>query len=213
MKWFNIYQSDVLKILAFKCLKPEEVETLTQTKLYWPKHSSYGKTITNKRKHRNIKYCDAETVSQEINHGFFHKLNVTSEDSYEVEHFKKSVIFDLPIQIGFYVYGYAKLRMLEFYYDFLEYYIDRRDFETLEMDTDSLYFALSTPNLEDVIKSEKKKKKEFYSNYHKWLPAEVYPTHREEFISKRSQGQPFSPYSCCIAQQKFDKRTSGLYKL
>jgi len=179
---------------------------LAQTFKLW-RNSSYGKTITNKRKHRNIMYCDAETVSQEINDGFFHKLNVVSED----EDFKKSVIFDLPIQIEFFVYGFTKLWMLEFYYDFLDHFIDLRDFEALEIDTDSLYFALSAPNLEVVIKPEKKKK--FYSSYHKWLPAQACPTHREEFISKKSQGQPFSPYPCCIAQQKFDKRTPALNKL
>jgi len=47
---------------------------LIQTFKLWG-NSSYGKTITNKRKHRNIKYCDAETVSQEINNDFVHKLN------------------------------------------------------------------------------------------------------------------------------------------
>jgi len=81
--------------------------------------------ITSKRKHRNIKYCDAtKTSSQEINDSFFHKLNVISEDLYEVEHFKKGVIFILLIQIELFVYGYVKFRMLEFYYNFLDYFID-----------------------------------------------------------------------------------------
>lgn len=38
--------------------------------------------------------------------------------------------------LGFFVYGYAKLRMLEFY-DFLWNYYDTKDFELLEMDTGS----------------------------------------------------------------------------
>ena len=33
---------------------------------------------------------------------------------------------NLPIQIGFFVYQYAKLRMLEFYYDFMDKFIDRQ---------------------------------------------------------------------------------------
>ena len=37
--------------------------------------------------------------------------------------------------------------MLEFYYDFLDKYVDRRDFEYCYMDTDSAYFAVSGEEL------------------------------------------------------------------
>ena len=137
---------------------------LAQTFKLWG-NSSYGKTICNKEKHRNIRYCDGEAVSELINDLLFHKLNPISENLYEIKHFKKKIVLDLPIQIDFFVYGYAKLRMLEFYYDFLDFYINRQDFECCKMDTDSLYYALSSSNLENVIKPEKKK--EFYENYHK----------------------------------------------
>lgn len=50
----------------------------------------------------------------------------------------KSVKHDLPLQLGFFVYNYAKLKMLSFYYDVLEKYIDRADFNLLEMDTGTL---------------------------------------------------------------------------
>ena len=79
----------------------------------------------------------------------------------------------------------AKLRMLEFYYDFLDFYINRQDYECFEMDTESLYFALSSSSLEDVVKPEKKK--EFYENYHKWLPAQASPSHQGEFVSKEAK--------------------------
>ena len=79
------------------------------------------------------------------------------------------------------------------------------------MDTDSMYYALSSPNLEDVIRP--KKKKAFYENYHKWLPAQACLSHQEEFVSKRSQGLPFHSHPCCVNQQNFDKRSPGLFKL
>ena len=50
------------------------------------------------------------------------------------------------------VYQLAKLRMLQFYYEFLDFYLDRRDFELIQMDTDSMYFALSREKLEDAIR-------------------------------------------------------------
>ena len=44
--------------------------------------------------------------------------------------------------------------MLKFYYDCLDYFVDRRDFELIQMDTDSLYFALSHKTLEEAIRPE-----------------------------------------------------------
>ena len=44
--------------------------------------------------------------------------------------------------------------MLEFYYNFLDYYLDRRDFKLLQMDTDSNYTAWSGENFIDLVKPE-----------------------------------------------------------
>ena len=52
------------------------------------------------------------------------------------------------------MYQLAKLRMLEFYYDFVDKFVDRRDFELIQMDTDSNYMAISCEKLEDVVKPE-----------------------------------------------------------
>ena len=46
-----------------------------------------------------------------------------------------------PFQVGSAVYQLAKLRILEFYHDFIDRFVDRKDFELIQMDTDSLYFA------------------------------------------------------------------------
>jgi hypothetical protein len=56
------------------------------------------------------------------------------------------------IQIGCAVYQLAKLRMLQFYYDCMDKYVDCADFQYVEMDTDSAYLAPSANKLEDVIK-------------------------------------------------------------
>jgi len=49
------------------------------------------------------------------------------------------------------VYQLAKLGMLEVYYNFLDLYVDRRDFEPIQMDRDSNYIALSADRLEDDL--------------------------------------------------------------
>lgn len=42
---------------------------------------------------------------------------------------KTKIKLDLPIQLGYFILKYAKLRILEFYYDFMDVYLDRSDFE------------------------------------------------------------------------------------
>ncbi len=58
---------------------------------------------------------------------------------------------DLPLQIGVAVYHLAKLRMLQFYYDFIDKYIIREDFELLEMDLDNNYFAFSEDSIDKLL--------------------------------------------------------------
>ena len=47
-----------------------------------------------------------------------------------------------PYQCGIAVYYLAKVRMLEFCYDFLGKYFSRQDLELCYMDTDSFYLAM-----------------------------------------------------------------------
>ena len=81
---------------------------------------------------------------------------------------KKKITFDLPLQIAFFVYQYAKLRMLQFYYDFMLKFIDKSDFEYCEMDTDSAYMAISANTIDDIIKPDMKAK--FETEKHLWFP-------------------------------------------
>ena len=76
-------------------------------------NSGYGKTVTNVDRHRDIKYCTEVGTSLLINNKRFCQLDVVAEDAYEVTSNKARVTYDLPHHIGFFVYQYAKLRMLE----------------------------------------------------------------------------------------------------
>ena len=83
-------------------------------------NSAYGKTVTNVDRHRDIKYSTEVGTSALINNKRFRQLDVVAEDAYEIEMNKRVVKYTLPLHIGFFVYQYAKLRMLEFYYDFID---------------------------------------------------------------------------------------------
>ena len=83
-------------------------------------NSAYGKTVTNADRHRDIKYSTEVDTSALINNKRFRQLDVVAEDAYEIEMNKSVVKYTLPLHIGFFVYQYAKLRMLQFYYDFVD---------------------------------------------------------------------------------------------
>ena len=93
----------------------------------------------------------------------------------------------MPIQIACSVFDDSKLRMLQFYYYCIDKYLDRSDFQYIEMDTDSAYMALSD-NFENIIKPELKE--DFNKDKHKW------------FLQIDTE-EP----------KKFDKRTPGLFKI
>ena len=83
-------------------------------------NSAYGKTVTNVDRHRDIKYSTEVGTSALVNNKRFRQLDVFAEDAYEIEMNKSVVKYTLPLHIVFFVYQYAKLRMLEFYYDFVD---------------------------------------------------------------------------------------------
>ena len=62
---------------------------------------------------------------------------------HEVELAKAQIEHKEPILFGLFILQYAKLRMLELYYNISTRLCDINKFEVLEMDTDSLYIALA----------------------------------------------------------------------
>ena len=63
-----------------------------------------------------------------------------------MEHRKPRITIKRPFQVGIAVYQLAKLRMLEFYYDFLDRFVNRSDFELIQMDIYSNYMPISGEN-------------------------------------------------------------------
>ena len=92
------------------------------------------------------------------------------------------------MQIGFFVYQYAKLSMLEFYFDFLDKYLNRSDSQYTAMDTDSAYLAISGESIENLLIPELRS--EFEQDKSNWLPRSDKPEHKA-----------------------YEKRTPGLFKV
>ena len=130
-------------------------------------NSAYGKLIEALERQTNIIYTkDEKVVDRALRSAYFSDLDEVGQ-AYELESRKPRVTVRRPFQVGIAVYQLAKLRMLEFYYDFLDRYFDRRDFELIQMDTDSNYMAISAEKLEDIVKPELQT--EFEAKKQEWL--------------------------------------------
>ena len=151
-------------------------------------NSAYGSMLMDTSKHSDIIYSDDIHETQRyVNDKRFKNITELSNELFEIEMAKRTTKFDLPIQIGFFILQYAKLLMLQFYYEFLDCFIDRQKFQLVCMDTDSFYLALSESDLESCVKPSMKLL--FNEQYNKWFPRK-YP----------------------LDVNKYDMRTPGLFK-
>ena len=151
-------------------------------------NSFYGKMIENLEKHISTKFTTDEKLTDKIFRSpFFEDLEEISNGVFEVRQRKRQVTITRPYQCGIAVYQLAKLRMLEFYYDFLDKFCDRRDFELIQMDTDSFYMALSAEDFDDIIKPEIK---ELYKEEKKnWLVTDEYSKRVPGLFKAEFQGK------------------------
>ena len=94
-------------------------------------------------------------VDKTLRSPFFNNLEEIG-GAYDIKEFKRTVTVKRPYQCGIAVYQLAKLRMLEFYYDFLDKYFNRQGFELCYMDTDSFYIAMSGDSLDETVRPEMK---------------------------------------------------------
>ena len=108
--------------------------------------------------------------------------------AYELDSRKCRITIRWPFQVGIAVYQLAKLRMLEFYYDFLDKYFNRRDFDLIQMDMDSNYMAISAKRLKDIVRPELKTELEAQKNVG-WLgTSEVAAPQVSSSLSARAAG-------------------------
>ena len=131
-------------------------------------NSGYGKTITNVDRHRDVNYCTEKSASLMVNDRRFRQLDLVVYDAYEVEMNKKTVTYTLPVHVGFFVLQYAKMRMLQFYYDFINRYLERPLFQYCEMDTHSAYLALAAESVDALVTPELRE--HYFQHRSEWLP-------------------------------------------
>lgn len=105
------------------------------------------------------------------------------------------------MQIQFFVDQYAEFMMLQFYYESLDEFVARADFQLCEMGTDGLYLALSKPTLEEVVNQDMVNA--FHAVYYSWFSSKVCGA----FISSRVV---IRPQNCIVCRniKLFDKNNT-----
>ena len=96
----------------------------------------------DRSRHTVTKYLNNEKTLSAINFKLFKRFNFITDPLYEVELVKSEFEHREPKIVGFFILQYAKLRILELYYNFFKNFFDTEKYEELEMDTDSLFLAL-----------------------------------------------------------------------
>ena len=168
-------------------------------------NAAYGSLLLDKTKHTNVKYVHSKHKAHlAVNDPSFKNLTELPGELYEVEMSKKMTVLDLPIQLAFCILQNAKLEMLKFYYDFLCKYVDKADFQLTHMDTDSYYFAISAPQLSDVIRP----------SYRRWWFKGLHSRDAcKDDVNRWDTPMEWFPRECCPTHRRYDKRVPGLFKL
>ena len=170
-------------------------------------NSAYGKVIENRSKRKKTLYVS--DPSSYVGKKFFLSESKIDESLYEVTLNVESIKWDLPLQIGVFVLQYAKMRMLQFYFDCLLKYLDFNKFQCGEMDTDSMYFSTSGYSIEDIIRD----RKGFFENYHLFFPSQACDLHKSDFIRKKINNLDWKMKKCCLQRNIYDQRSPGLFKI
>ena len=164
-------------------------------------NSAFGSMIMDKTRHQSIKYVQGERRACLMsNRKQFQRLTELGSNMFEVELAKRKIILNLPIQIGYWILQLAKLRMLEFYYGFLDVFCDRAKWEMVQMDTDSCYIGIAGKSLRDIIRPGR------INEYDAQLKSHCQ-------LSNVINENLWFPRTCCKKHEKFDTRTPGLFKL
>ena len=87
-----------------------------------------------------------------------------------------------------------------FFYNFFKKFCDTEKCEELEMNTDSLFLALSGENLEDIMLPERR---------NEWEAIRLRDC-TDSFTANATSN--LFPRTCCTAHKKHDKREPGLFK-
>jgi hypothetical protein len=172
-------------------------------------NDGFGRTVMNRMRHTHTIYTkDANLVLSKANDKLFNDCKeIMCDDGvyYELTTNKGSVKQNLPVQVGCAIFNLAKLRMLQFYYDCLDKYIDRSNFQLIQMDTDSCYMAVAGKSKQELAADFGVSEKDVTAEMR--IKSLIRPELQDEFECEYEKWFPRKEHLA------FDKRTPGLFKV
>lgn len=170
-------------------------------------NSAFGSCIQSPLKYRTHSYGRFDDLPTHVQNKHFLSAEKIDEDLIEITSLPTDVRWQQPIVIGYFIFGYAKLRMLMFIYDFLHVYFDDSDWSFLESDTDSALLELSD-DLYSLVKPEMRE--QFFEQHDSWLIARACDKHKRDFAENPSN---FPALPCCKEVYELSRRTAGVFKI
>ena len=118
VKCFNKFVQSVVDARRERDENPNSIVVTETMKLL--ANSSYGYQIMDRSRHTVTEYLNDEKTHGAINTKLFKRLDHINDQLFEVELAKAEIEHREPIIFGFFILQYAKLRLLELYYNFFE---------------------------------------------------------------------------------------------
>ena len=112
-------------------------------------NGSFGYDGINSERYMNLKICDENKTRAAIFAQNYVNGVELNNNNYIIQSIPKSYRCKTPLQEAFWTLDNAKFWYLTFYYDFIDKCYDRDKFHFINMDTDSLYIAVSDDYIKD----------------------------------------------------------------
>ena len=121
-------------------------------------------------------------------------------------------VYQVTEYVEFFVQQYVKLRMLQFYCDFIDRNPELPLFQYCEMDTDSVYIVLANESVDDLVTLELQE--HYIGHRTRWLLLECCTEYESANVRCLLAGHPLTISDpCCIARKSYDKRKPSLFKV
>ena len=136
-------------------------------------NAGFGTTGMNKNRHEKVAYCGSvEAAITKQSYWMWKDTNVLVDGKgsnlFEIRSIKKFVKQDQPQHVASAVYDLAKLRMLQYYYDYMQEFFNPMSFQLIQMDTDSMYMSVTKKSEEKMLKPGMKER--WLAEKHLWEP-------------------------------------------
>lgn len=129
-------------------------------------NSIFGKTLENKRKHKNVKLVTSDKKLQKlVQQPNFKTSIIINENLVAVCMNKTSIMMDRPLYIGMSILDISKTHMYDFHYNKMVKFYGRDNIGIAYMDTDAYLYWINTNDMYEDLRTFQHKEDFDFSDY------------------------------------------------